>query len=430
MKSKNRMEENISDSETKNSGGPCWTMERMERSDTRGLGAGVEVLREELEEGGLEQVGGCPCEEVDVPHNEEGCTSLITACQWDLTEVIHLLVTPCNHTSQTALCASPPVLQKVLLSASFRPPPHWTQLLQAAWLGDLHALQHLLAQTDLVDVNTQNRNGLTHLMLAVRDAELFEGLDNQLPWEYRPVEGVGELLALSEDLGPRDVNGYSALHYAAQIQSHIKDIIMMVESLRQPVTLDMRFFHLDDELQVTFPSPSTSLTPGFLIQSAASIEDALESSKRVPLLPHNEDNSQDKGLSLSLQSTMDNLRDTRQAYQELGMGGSGGSSLPSLWHRGRHLGKPDSTAAILKTKGGNRFPPAPPRLRGRCEVAAPPRAQLSQSAPAMTKPVLDSSCLVQARAHIQNRLRCGETEKSSYGPKVGQSIVLYLHLKC
>lgn len=55
----------------------------------------------------------------------------------------------------------------------------------------------LQAQTDLVDVNTQNRDGLTPLMLAVRDVDLFEELDVRLPWEYRPVEVVRELLALS-----------------------------------------------------------------------------------------------------------------------------------------------------------------------------------------------------------------------------------------
>lgn len=51
------------------------------------------------------------------------------------------------------------------------------------------------AQTDLLDFNKQNRDGLTPLMLAVRDVDLFEGL--QLPWKYQPVEVVKELMSLS-----------------------------------------------------------------------------------------------------------------------------------------------------------------------------------------------------------------------------------------
>ncbi|XP_064800882.1 uncharacterized protein LOC135519575 [Oncorhynchus masou masou] len=179
----------------------------MESSVRRVLGAGIEVLRGELEVVGLglEELGDCPWKEVDVPRMEGGCTPLITACQRGLTE----------------------------------------------------------AQTDLADVNTQNRDGRTPLMLAVRDVDLFEELDVRLPWEYRPVEVVRELLALSADLGVCDVNGCSALHYAAQIESPLKDelIHMMVESLRQPAPtpLDLQCFH-PDELRVNSPSPSPSLT--------------------------------------------------------------------------------------------------------------------------------------------------------------------------
>lgn len=61
----------------------------MESSERRGLGAGIELLRGELEVVGLglEELGDCPWEEVDVPRMEGGCTPLITACQRGLTEV-------------------------------------------------------------------------------------------------------------------------------------------------------------------------------------------------------------------------------------------------------------------------------------------------------------------------------------------------------
>lgn len=53
------------------------------------------------------------------------------------------------------------------------------------------------AQTDKVDVNAPNSDGVTPVMLAVRDIDLFEGIATPLPWEHRPVEVVKELLGLS-----------------------------------------------------------------------------------------------------------------------------------------------------------------------------------------------------------------------------------------
>lgn len=48
-----------------------------------------------------------------------------------------------------------------------------------------------------MDVDTPNRDGLTPLMLAVRDVDLFESLKGRLPWEYNPLGVVRELLSLS-----------------------------------------------------------------------------------------------------------------------------------------------------------------------------------------------------------------------------------------
>lgn len=53
------------------------------------------------------------------------------------------------------------------------------------------------AQTDGLDVNVPNSDGVTAVMLAVRDIDLFEGIEAPLPWEHRPVEVVKELLGLS-----------------------------------------------------------------------------------------------------------------------------------------------------------------------------------------------------------------------------------------
>ena len=52
-------------------------------------------------------------------------------------------------------------------------------------------------QTERVDVNIPNSDGVTALMLAIRDIDLFEGMAAWLPWEHRPVEVIKELLGLS-----------------------------------------------------------------------------------------------------------------------------------------------------------------------------------------------------------------------------------------
>ncbi|KAM7380793.1 hypothetical protein PAMP_004066 [Pampus punctatissimus] len=86
-------------------------------------------------------------------------------------------LTLCNSSQQTALhLSSPELLVKVL---GWMSRPHLrprAQLLQAAWQGDLNSLQHLLAQTDKADVNVPNSDGVTPVMLAVRDIDLFEGM--------------------------------------------------------------------------------------------------------------------------------------------------------------------------------------------------------------------------------------------------------------
>lgn len=58
----------------------------------------------------------------------------------------------------------------------------------------LYCVHVFQARTDLMHLNEQNRDGLTPLMLAVRDVDLFEGLE--MPWDYQPVEVVKELMSL------------------------------------------------------------------------------------------------------------------------------------------------------------------------------------------------------------------------------------------
>ncbi|KAK1797650.1 hypothetical protein P4O66_008013, partial [Electrophorus voltai] len=198
------------------------------------------LLKEELEavSVGLEQ-RLYTLEELDEPHDSNGSTPLISACQMGLTKVMHFLldrgvdVTLCNHNNQTALHASQPGLQRELLAAISRPLSHPAQLLEAAWKGDIRSLQHLLMHTDLVDV--KNRDGLTPLMLVVRDVDLFTELQGTILWDYCPAEVVKALLALSANTEVPDKKGYTALHYVSQIKSSLKEKLLQIilESLSQ-----------------------------------------------------------------------------------------------------------------------------------------------------------------------------------------------------
>eukprot|EP00064_Thunnus_orientalis_P020645 superscaffoldBa00005794_g20787 len=235
---------------------------------------------------------------------EQGCNPLMLACHKGMTEVVQRLLrsgsdmTLCNCNQQTALHLSPPELLGKVLGWMSRPHLHpQTQLLQAAWQGDLHSLQHMLAQTDKVDVNIPNSDGVTSVMLAIRDIDLFEGMATLLPWEHRPVEVVKELLRLS-------AGGLS------------------LPSLSHN---SRRWSHLD-------PPPSYGLL-----------------TMRSPCLP-----------------------------------------VPPT-HRQR-------TRSVVA---------ASPSSSGLLSVAEP--SKLSQSAPSILEPLLCSNTMIQARAHIQNRLGSHET---------------------
>ncbi|XP_049449742.1 uncharacterized protein map3k19 isoform X1 [Epinephelus fuscoguttatus] len=422
----------------------------------------VVTLGQEVESQG--EVDVCDAEDEE----EQGSTPLMAACRTGMTEVVQRLlragadVTLCNRSQQTALHISPPELQGKLLGWMSRHhlPPQ-TQMLQAAWQGDLHSLQHLLAQTDGVDVNVPNCEGVTAVMLAVRDIDLFEGMAALLPWEHRPVEVVKELLGLGADLRVRDHSGCSALLYAANINSPLKEEIMhmMDEALSHTDAatmsllaldkyshqdLESEFGDLDEELdlenlyynQPTAASPTHTPTHqhSFLLYSHTG--EVLESPENPPLSDHHKGLSQDKGIPLCFQNAMETLRDIRQAYQDAGRGSRGGLSLPSLADNSRrwsHL-DPAPSPGLLST----RTPclPVPPthRQRTRSVVAASPcspallsvaePSQLSQSAPSIMEPLLCSSTMMQARAHIQSRLGSQDTVNEQ---KFSQGHLLAMH---
>ncbi|KAM9851173.1 uncharacterized protein map3k19 [Aulostomus maculatus] len=357
-------------------------------------------------------LGGDGGEEVcSSTEEEQGYTPLMLACWKGISEEVEQLlrtgadVTLSNSFSQTALHLSPPELRQKVLGWMSRPhlPPQM-QLLQAAWQGDLHALQHLLAETDNVDVNTPNSDGATSLMLAVRDIDLFEGM-TRLPWEHRPVEVLRELLRLSPDLWVQDHSGCSALHHAANITSPLKvEIIhMMVEATDaapvSPLALEKYSSgqHLDSELgdldleldlETVYTDQSTAVSPSqtpshhqhCLLFSRSG--EPLDSPGLCHQPDHHKGNSQDKRIPPCVQNAMETVTDMRQAYQDAGTGS-----------RQR---RPSVLAASPSSSSSSSSPSS-----ALMSVATP--SKLSQSAPSIMEPLLCSNTVIQARAHIQTR---------------------------
>ncbi|KAG7502882.1 mitogen-activated kinase kinase kinase 19 isoform X1 [Solea senegalensis] len=443
-----------------------WRMKRSERAEKRRR-AGDGMQKNEKQEIVEEDLMGSLGREVDDQEDlevldtedeeERGCPPLIAACRKGMTEVVQQLlssgadVTLCDCSQETALHVSRPELQGKMLGWMSRPhlPPQ-AQLLQACWQGDMHTLQHLLAQEEGLDVNVSNSDGVTAVMLAVRDIDLFQSMVTSLPWAHRPVEVVKALLGLSADLQMRDHSGCSALHYAASINSPMKEEIihLMFEDLShtdadsvspvnscQDLASDFDDSDIELDIESLHPDRSTAGSPAhththhqrFPLHSDTG--EALESAGCPPLSEHHKDLSHDKGIPLCFQNAMETLRDIRQAYHDSKRESSRAElSLPSLnsssSSRGWGRVDPVSSCGLLNT----RTPciPIPPirRPRTRSVVVASPSStcllsvaessQLSQSAPSIMEPLLCSHTMMQARAHIQSRL--GSHDHEQKGP--------------
>ncbi|XP_039511306.1 uncharacterized protein LOC120466764 isoform X2 [Pimephales promelas] len=304
--------------------------------------------------------------------------------------VMHFLLergadaTLCNHSNQTALHVSQPALQGELLMAMMRDVPRQRQLSLAAWWGDLYCLQDLMARTDLMDLNKQNRDGLTPLMLAVRDVDLFEGLE--MPWEYQPVEVVKELVSLQADTRMLDRRGHTALWYVSQIKSTKKeDLFKIMESSMQTDTI---FSCLDESYWSTSPSVHSSCCPTRGCCTPVSDKMKKESADIIIAQKNNADIHQDN--RICFEGCMEPKMDIRQDKDEMKRS-SRTSSLPSLWSSRKDWGKVRPLHPSLSLTSSS-IPVLP----------AAHATQLSKSAPMLMNPLLDASVLLKARANIHN----------------------------
>ncbi|XP_047729215.1 mitogen-activated protein kinase kinase kinase 19 isoform X1 [Prionailurus viverrinus] len=212
-------------------------------------------------------------------HPTTGNTPLITAAEENLTEVVEFLlekgadITLCNYSNQTAVHVANCHVQRQLLAINGIQAPQM-QLLQTSWQGDLEQLQHLLASEEFLDINFPNQHGLTPLMLAVRDVDLFESLD--MLTVYRPVEVLSELLRHHADPKLCDFSGKSAIHYVSQIHSFRKQQLLdiLMNSMPKP---ERHAESLLDICHDTNSSPTDRMTvttnQNIILQSISSSEE-------------------------------------------------------------------------------------------------------------------------------------------------------------
>ncbi|XP_058248032.1 mitogen-activated protein kinase kinase kinase 19 isoform X2 [Hemibagrus wyckioides] len=354
-------------------------------------------------------------EELNQPHNAQGSTPLISACQMGLNLVMHFLLergadaTLCNHSNQTALHVSQPDLQKELLAAMLRHLAHPAQLLEVAWRGDIHTLERLLIETDSVEVNIQNQNGLTPLMLAVRDVDLFEGFQGTMGWDYDPTKVVKTLLAQSANMDIQDRKSCTVLTYVSQIKSSMKDELLRIilehqtQSVPAPVVPE---FHFPAE-----PCKNSHrLSSSHMFSTLANEEK--DPYKYIAIQEDHNNIHQDNIIALCFHSAME-----PKMYSK----SPGHTTLPRLKEMNKCWTKFGILYPTCDISRKTSLVPIPPGVTEKTKsiLETPPVpnfSQLSQSAPSLA--LLDANFLLQVRTNIHNRLSSSDVAGQKDGHPV------------
>ncbi|XP_076450604.1 uncharacterized protein LOC143286754 [Babylonia areolata] len=189
--------------------------------------------------------------DIDCKDKRTGNTALIWAAKKGYNKIVQLLLrhgadpTLRNYNARTAVEEATGATVTILLdSVSKAGESSHRLLLQAAWQGNLDVIRRLLSNNKVLDINCQNAEGLTPLMLVSRDVQLFERLARDLNSSYNPVEVATELMRARADVHARDNDGRSCLHYASQSMAGVAD--KLVDALllggSEPDQLDRRQF--------------------------------------------------------------------------------------------------------------------------------------------------------------------------------------------
>ncbi|XP_066135155.1 mitogen-activated protein kinase kinase kinase 19 isoform X3 [Saccopteryx bilineata] len=130
------------------------------------------------------------------------------------------------------------------------------------------------ASEEFLDINFQNQHGLTPLMLAVRDADLFERLED-MPAVSRPAEALSALLRLRADPKLCDFSGKSAIHYVSQIESFKKQQLLniLMNSMAKPERYAESLFDICPGANSSPADLIVTKTPNISSQSISSSEE-------------------------------------------------------------------------------------------------------------------------------------------------------------
>ncbi|XP_059136184.1 mitogen-activated protein kinase kinase kinase 19 [Peromyscus eremicus] len=131
----------------------------------------------------------------------------------------------------------------------------------------------LKASEEFLDINFPNLHGLTPLMLAVRDVDLFESLD--VLTVYKPAEVLAELLRHHADPKLCDFSGKSAIHYVSQIESWRKPQLLdiLMNSMPKPERHAESLLDIGHETSSSPVDMTVSKTENIILQSVSSSED-------------------------------------------------------------------------------------------------------------------------------------------------------------
>ncbi|XP_040296466.1 mitogen-activated protein kinase kinase kinase 19 [Bufo bufo] len=269
---------------------------------------------------------------INTPHPETGNTALIVASENNQSKVIALLlehgadVTLCNFAEQTAVHVADDGVRAQLLTAVTRTSFPQLSMMQAAWQGDLESAQRLLSSDPGQSVHSRNGQGLTPVMLLLRDVDLFD--KTPMRSDYRPVAVLQELLRHHVDPALPDSGGRSAIDYVSEIKSPLRQQLTdALERWAHPADAD------DEASYDLCPDTETSLcdAPPAGLCSAAIHHQSCEELSRDGISSDVLEENQDPAAELGTRPH----RQEELAFQEMEnyhqMQGRRKDSLPRQW---------------------------------------------------------------------------------------------------
>ncbi|KAM7335850.1 hypothetical protein ACRRTK_004343 [Alexandromys fortis] len=183
-------------------------------------------------------------------------------------KLIHDFLEVVSRGDVEGICGHIPEVHSVLGNLDFQHPQTGNTPLITAAEENLSE-----ASEEFLDINFPNLHGLTPLMLAVRDVDLFESLD--VLTVYKPAEVLAELLRHHADPKLCDFSGKSAIHYVSQIESWRKQQLLdiLMDSMPKPERHAESLLDICHETSSSPTHGTASKTENLVLRSVSSSED-------------------------------------------------------------------------------------------------------------------------------------------------------------